>query len=249
LDELGFHHTLYRPGTLLDVGAHDGAFTLPFAALPGARVLAFEPLPTAFARLRATFGDPPPPHVELRPEALGDRDGAAELALPVLDGVPQEQWASTAKGYGGLHGPRVAERRFAVPLRRLDGFGLADLTAVKLDAEGAEYGVLRGARETLLRCRPVLSVEIEERHRPGSTWAVPAFLDALGYDTYWEHRDEWRPMAAFDRDAMHRASPDPAVFEASDPYVFVFYALPREHAEGMLARLRGAAGTGGAPRP
>ena len=49
MDELGFHSTLHRPGTLLDVGAHDGAFTLPFAALPASRVLAFEPLPAAFA--------------------------------------------------------------------------------------------------------------------------------------------------------------------------------------------------------
>ena len=130
-------------------------------------------------------------------------------------------------------------------MRRLDGFGLTDLTAAKLDAEGAEYEVLRGARETLLRCRPVLSVDIEERHRPGSTWAVPAFLDALGYDTFWEHWDAWRPMAAFDRDSMHRASPNPAVFEASDPYVFVFYALPRERAEEMLARLRAASGGAG----
>ncbi len=242
MDELGFHHTLHSPGTLLDVGAHDGAFALPFAALPDSRVLAFEPLPAAFARLRAAFGDPLPAHVELRREALGDRDGEAVLAVPLLDGVPQEQWASTAKTYGALGEARVAERRVAVPLRRLDGFGLTDLTAVKLDAEGAEYEVLRGARETLLRCRPVLSVEIEERHRPGSTWAVPAFLDALGYDTFWEHWDEWRPMAEFDRDAMHRASPNPAVFGASDPYVFVFYALPRERAEGMLARLRAAAG-------
>ncbi len=250
MDELGFHHTLHRPGVLLDVGAHDGAFALPFAALPGSRVLAFEPLPAAFARLRAAFSDPLPAHVELRQDALGDRDGEAVLALPVLDGVPQEQWASTAKRYGGPGDARVAERRIAVPVRRLDGLGLTDLTAVKLDAEGAEYEVLRGARDTLLRCRPVLSVENEERHRPGSTWAVPAFLDALGYDTVWEHWDEWRPMAEFDRAAMHRASPDPAVFEASDPYVFVFYALPREHADGMLARLRAAAaGKGGAVRP
>ena len=242
MDELGFHHALYRLGTLLDVGAHDGAFALPFAALPGSRVLAFEPLPAAFDRLRAAFGDPLPAHVELRREALGDRDGEAVLTLPVLDGVPQEQWASTAKTYGALGEARVAERRVTVAMRRLDGFGLTDLTAVKLDAEGAEYEVLRGARDTLLRCRPVLSVEIEERHRAGSTWAVPAFLDALGYDTFWEHWDAWHPMAAFDRDAMHRASPNPAVFGASDPYVFVFYALPRERAEEMLARLRAAAG-------
>jgi FkbM family methyltransferase len=239
MDEHGFHRTLHRPGTLLDVGAHDGAFTLPFAALPDSRVLAFEPLPTAFARLRAAAGGLP--NVVLRQEALGDADGTITLTLPVLDGVPQEQWASTAKGYAGLDA-RVTEQRHSVPLRRLDGLGVIDLTAVKLDAEGGEYEVLRGARDTLLRCRPILSIEIEERHRPGSTWAVPAFLDALGYDAFWEFWGDWQPMASFDRATMQRASPNPAVFEASDPYVFVFYFLPREAAPAMLATLRAAEG-------
>jgi FkbM family methyltransferase len=237
MDELGFHRVLHRPGTLLDVGAHDGAFTLPFAALPDSRVLAFEPLPSAFARLQAAAGALP--NVTLRQAALGDAEGEITLTLPVLDGVPQEQWASIAKGYAGLDS-RVTEQRHRVPLHRLDGFGLTDLTAVKLDAEGAEYEVLLGARETLLRCRPILSVEIEERHRPGATWAVPAYLDALGYEGFWEFWGEWQPMAAFDRARMQRASPNPAVFEASDPYLFTFYFLPREHAAGMLATLRAA---------
>ena len=237
MDELGFHRTLHRPGTLLDVGAHEGGFTLPLAALPGSRVLAFEPLPESFARLRAAAGGLA--HVTLRQEALGDATGEAVLRLPVVDGVPNAQWASLAKRYDG-HGAHVGERQVTVPLRRLDEFGLDDLTAVKLDAEGAEYEVLRGAVATLRRCRPVLSIEIEERHRPGSTWAVPAFLDALGYDAFWEHWGEWRPMAGFDRATMQRASPNPAVFEASDPYVFVFYFLPREAAPAMLAALRAA---------
>lgn len=241
MDEIGFHRCLHRPGTLLDVGAHDGAFTLPFAALPGSRVLAFEPLPAAFARLRAAAGALP--NVALRQEALGDAEGTITLTLPVLDGVPQEQWASTTKGYAGLDA-RVTEQRYDVPLRPLDGLGLDDLTAVKLDAEGGEYEVLRGARETLLRCRPILSIEIEERHRLGSTWAVPAFLDALGYDAFWELWGDWRPMADFDRATMQRASPNPAVFEASDPYVFVFFFLPREQAPALLARLRAAEATG-----
>ena len=46
--------------------------------------------------------------------------------------------------------------------------------------------------------------------------------------------------ADLDRATMQRASPDPSVFEASDPYVFVFYALPREESGGMLATLRRA---------
>jgi hypothetical protein len=74
----------------------------------------------------------------------------------------------------------------------------------------------------------------------GSTYAVPAFLDALGYDVFFELKGAWHPMADLDRATMQRASPDPSVFEASDPYVFVFYALPREESGGMLATLRHA---------
>ena len=244
MDETTFHSLLHRPGTLVDVGAHDGLITLPFARLPRSRVLAFEPLPPAFARLRVALADAfggTPPHVECRAAALGDHVGQVTLAMPVLDGVAQEQWASTAKDYAAHLSARVAVERFTVPLMRLDDLAIPDLTGMKIDAEGAEYEILRGARETLLRCRPVLTLEVEERHRAGSTWAVPAFLDALGYDVLFELRGEWLPIAALDRATMQRASPDPSVFEASDPYVFVFYALPREEAAGMLARLKAAA--------
>lgn len=237
MDEITFHTRLHRPGTLLDVGAHDGLITRPFAALPDSRVLAFEPLPSAFARLRAAFAPAPPPHVTLIEEALGEALGSITLAMPVLDGVAQEQWASTAKTYADVNADRVAVRSWQVPVRPLDSMGLTDLTHVKLDCEGAEYEVLRGARETLTRCRPYLTIEIEERHRLGSTWAVPAFLDALGYETYFELDGAWQHMAALDRATMQRASPDPSVFEASDPYVFVFYVFPREAAEAALQRL------------
>lgn len=240
MDELDFHIRLHRPGTLVDVGAHDGLLTLPFARLPGSRVHAFEPLPSAFARLterlRGAFGAMPP-HVVLHDAALGDRDGRIVLTMPLVDGAPQEQWASTAKDYRAHLSARVETARFDVAMLTLDGLALPDVTAIKLDAEGAEYEILRGARGTLLRCRPVLSVEIEERHRAGSTWAVPAYLDALGYDMFFELGGALRPVAEFDRATMQVASGDPSVFAASDPYVFVFYALPRELAADMLRRL------------
>lgn len=244
MDETTFHRLLHRPGTLVDVGAHDGLITIPLARLPESRVLAFEPLPSAFARLQAALHDAfgaAPPHVVCQAAALGDHAGDITLAMPVLDGVAQEQWASTAKDYGTHISARVGVERFTVPLLRLDDLAIPDLTGMKIDAEGAEYEILRGARDTLLRCRPVLTIEIEERHREGSTWSVPAFLDALGYDVLFELDGAWHPVSALDRATMQRASPDPSVFEASDPYIFVFYALPREDAARMLARLRTAA--------
>ncbi|MCA3425854.1 MAG: FkbM family methyltransferase, partial [Roseomonas sp.] len=122
MDEENFHRLLHRPGTLVDIGAHDGLLTIPLARLPRSRVLAFEPLPSAYARLqaalRAAFGGDPA-HVECHHLALGDHQGSITLAMPVLDGVAQEQWASTAKDYAAHVSARVSVERFTVPMRTL----------------------------------------------------------------------------------------------------------------------------------
>lgn len=237
MDELTFHTRLHPPGggTILDVGAHDGLLAVPLSRLPGARVVAFEPLPPAFARLRAAFGEPTPANVSLRAEAVGDAPGRVTLSAPVMEGGEvAEQWASVGKDYARLGVPSL---RWEVPVATLDGLALPDVTAIKLDVEGHEYAALRGARETLRRCRPALSIELEERHAEGSTWAVPAFLDALGYDCLFHHAGAWHPWSSLDRATMQRASPDPRDFRASDPYIFTCYALPRERAASMLAAL------------
>jgi len=240
MDEFDFHRALARPGTIVDIGAHDGALTRRLATIPGARVIAFEPLPAAFARLRQALAGAE--NVTLRAEALGACAGTVTLAVPVVGGVAQEQWASTAKDYAAIQvaDPRVTGvERHEVPMLALDDLGLQDVTALKLDAEGAEEEILRGGAATLGRCRPVLSVEIEERHRVGSTTAVPAYLAGLGYRGLWEFWGDWRPIEAFDPAAMQVGSPSPAAFEVSDPYVFTFYFVPAERmAElGALARL------------
>lgn len=241
MEERDVHRVLHRPGILLDIGAHDGLLTLPFARLPDSRVHAFEPLPAAMARLRAIleaeFGGVPP-HVTLHDEALGAGPGEAVLTLPVLDGVRQEQWASIAKTYA--EHASVTTESHRVRVVTLDSLGLRDVTAIKLDAEGAEQEVLEGARETLATSRPLLSVEIEERHRAGSTQKVPSLLAALGYDGWFWHGG-WHPLARFDAATMQVASADPAVFTASDPYIFSFYFFPAEEAAAWLARLRAAA--------
>jgi FkbM family methyltransferase len=233
MDEITFHTRTHRAGTILDIGAHDGLLTVPLARLPHARVVAFEPLPAAHARLAAACAGLA--NVKLRREALGAAPGKLVLSVPVLDGVAQEQWASLAKDYDAF--ASVAAERHEVAVITLDSLGLDDVTHVKLDAEGFEREVLEGARATLTRCRPVLSLEVEERHRAGSTHDVPALLAALGYETRFWLGGAMRPLAEFDAATMQEASPDPAVFAASDPYVFTFYAWPQERAGEVLAAL------------
>ena len=240
MDEFDFHAALYRPGTLVDVGAHSGALTRRLAKLPGAHVLAFEPLPSAFARLTAALAGQG--NVDLRQVALGATGGTITLEVPVVGGVAQEQWASVVKDYDAMRAadPRITDvQRFTVMRRRLDDFPTGMVTGIKVDAEGAEAEVLEGAADTLHRDRPVLSVEIEERHRPGSTRAVPAYLATLGYRGFYEFYGEWRAADGFDPATMQRGSVSPAAFDAVHPYVFTFYFVTNDRVADLsrLARL------------
>lgn len=237
MDELSVHRALYRPGRLLDIGAHDGLLTLPLADLPGAVVEAFEPLPVAHARLAAAIADRG--NIRLHGCALAERDGVAVLEMPSVGGVAQEQWSSLVKDYAAIQAwdPRV-ERidRFEVALRRLDGFAWRDVTAIKLDVEGAEAEVIEGGGETISACLPVMTVEIEERHRTGSTRHVPALLEGLGLaGFYW--LEGWHAAGGFDAAQLQVASPSPANFAASDPYVFIFHFVPPALVDRLL-RLR-----------
>jgi FkbM family methyltransferase len=251
MQEIDFHRALHRPGTIVDVGAHDGRMTLALARLPASQIVAFEPLPPAFIRLqqavRATSGGIIPAHVTLRREALAAFTGTVTIAAPRVDGALQEEWASIAKDYAALQAadPRIeAIESWSVDSLRLDDAALTDVTAIKIDVEGAELEVLEGARQTLRRDRPCLSIEIEERHRAGSTQAVPALLRALGYEGWFELFGDWLPIEQLDIPTMQRGSPSPAEFTVSHPYVFSFYFVTpeRRHELAPLARLPAGSG-------
>lgn len=246
MQEIEFHRALHRPGTIVDIGAHEGRLTLPLAELPRSAVVAFEPLPPAFARLQhllsAAWGGAVPPHVTLRPEAVADRSGRTTLSVPRINGTLQEEWASISKDYAALQAEdsRIeAIETWSVPLLRLDDVGLTDVTAIKIDVEGAELEVLHGARRALDAWRPCLSIEIEERHRPYSTRDVPEFLRRFGYEGWFEFFGDWRPIEQLDIATMQRASPSPAEFTVSHPYVFSFYFVPKERRQelALLARI------------
>ncbi len=237
MDELTFHRAFARPGLVLDIGAHDGLLTLPLAALPGSHVHAFEPLPAAFARLeRAVAGHDR--NITLHQIALGNAADDIALDVPHVRGVAQEQWASVAKDYAAIRrdDPRVdVIDRFTVRQRRIDDLRLGEITAIKLDVEGAEEEVIRGGQETIRRCQPVMTVEIEERHRVGSTRDVPMLLAGLGLCGFFELAGVWHAVETFAAEALQRASPSPANFTASDPYVFIFYFVPNSLRETLLA--------------
>lgn len=132
--------------TAVDVGANKGDYALMFARLvgPAGRVLAFEPDEANLGWVRRSVQANGYRNVQAFPYALADADGEA-LFNP-----------GRASGWGSLVATRSgvdAEHAVSVRTRRLDSvaaeLGIPSIDVLKVDVEGAELGVLRGARGLL----------------------------------------------------------------------------------------------------
>ena len=148
---------LIRPGMVCwDVGAHVGFYTLLFAELvgPQGRVFAFEPLPRNLDFLRRHIQMNGYRNVRIFPYALGDFDGEAEF-----DPGPNPSMGRIAAG-----GPLRVRCTKADTLLAAGEVQSRDV--IKLDVEGAEAEVLRGARRVMER-HPVilLATHGEKAHR------------------------------------------------------------------------------------
>jgi FkbM family methyltransferase len=152
-----------RPGdTVIDVGANVGAHTLPLARLvgPTGRVVAIEPTDWAFAKLQANVAENP----DLLPRVT-----AIQALLLAADGdAPPpsvcSSWPLTAPS--DVH-PQLGGRPMALQgaqAASLDTLlaraGVLRVDFVKIDVDGHEAQVLRGARETLHKHRPALLIEV-----------------------------------------------------------------------------------------
>lgn len=170
-----------RGGVAVDVGANVGNHALFFAA-HFAEVLAFEPHPRTHAllALNASLRS----NVRCFPFALSDRVGTAMLATP----PGNAGMASIEKADGAAESRGAVE----VPLRRLDD--LAELAGrrvalLKIDVEGHEAAVIRGAQAVLRRDRPAVVFEqLADDIEDGSSPALDA-LRGCGYSRFWTIRE------------------------------------------------------------
>jgi FkbM family methyltransferase len=171
----------------IDVGANWGIYA--WHMLHYARqCYLFEPNPGLAARLRRAFGS----RACVEAVGLSDCDGEATLRVPA-----QGHGLGTLRPAGTLHGDGV-ESSHVVQVRRLDDYELSDVSVMKIDVEGHEEHVLRGARTLILRERPALLVEMEERYNPGVIARVRALLEDQGYAGYFLKRGRLLPISAFD---------------------------------------------------
>jgi len=171
--------------TLVDVGANIGEITL-FAAkrLGGGRVVAFEPMPRVFAQLSYNVALNGFTNVELFNAGLYQENSS--LPLYVKEDRP---YGRTNEGVTSLFSSGQGVPVAKVPLRKLDEVvqesALERLDFLKIDVEGAELMVLRGAEESIRRFRPVIVAEVSASNLRGAGYApadLLGYLESLGYE-------------------------------------------------------------------
>ena len=131
-----------------DIGANIGRFsTAVLNAFPNAAIHAFEPHPRNFAFLKANL---PEDRVECHNLAVGDARG--ELTL--YDRADAEDGAHASlyeAAISEIHKQRTVE--YSVSMETLDQFceerGIKDIDLIKIDTEGGELSVLRGAKKLI----------------------------------------------------------------------------------------------------
>lgn len=169
-------------GTVLDVGAYDGAWADAVLAHADVRVVSFEPDPSGLRLLRRRFdGDD---RVTIRSYGLGGRDESATLSL-------EGPGSTLYGGSTGTFGQVEVEVRDAD--RALRELGADEVELLKLNIEGAEYDVLDRLHETgwLPRCHHVL-IQFHEWH-PHAHARRRAIRRALAatHDEVWSYPWVW----------------------------------------------------------
>ena len=196
---------------VVDVGANVGLFSY-FLSKMGKDVEAFEPLPECANAIDAYRS----PCIRVHNVALSSKPGTLKLYTPIINGVPHPGNSS----FTPAEGPHESRE---VSVQTLDQYNFENICLIKIDVEGHELDVLKGATQTLLRERPVLLIEIEQRHLKIPMAEVFAFVVEQKYNGFFLFSGRLSPLSNFVYE-IHQAPED----VNSHAYINNFIFLPEE---------------------
>ena len=163
-------------GVFIDVGANIGYYSLAASSWVGKQghVYSFEPLPKTNGYLKKNILLNGKENISIYPYACSSSNGKAKMVVGKESG-----WSRL--GYKN-------EGDTVVKLITLDSFiqknNITSVDVIKIDTEGADFEVIKGATETIRKFKPVILLEVEHIHNYGSSIEeAQEFFRAQGYDT------------------------------------------------------------------
>lgn len=185
-------------GTVIDIGASNGIYSLPLAVLVGraGSVVAVEPRRSAARRLAWLSRRLNLAHLHVRRAAL------AAIAGPMTVVVPRRRFAVPGRSFiqpaaagtatleldDGLRSSEP-EQCWATTLDQVAVRSGRVVDFLKCDVEGAEQLVMAGGHEVLSTHRPVILCEVEDRHSQRFGSSRDEFLDQMEHHGYVDLSD------------------------------------------------------------
>jgi FkbM family methyltransferase len=149
-----FVHLISKNSVVIDVGANRGTYSFPILRKlrkPGILYL-FEPIPQLFDYLVKGLGKKDT--VEIYSFACGDKQSVQGIKMPINNGEPGLGSASFVNSFKHFE-------TILVNVIAIDSLKIKKVNFIKIDVEGFETIVLRGAIKTIERNRPIILVEID----------------------------------------------------------------------------------------
>ncbi|CAN5886540.1 hypothetical protein BH11PSE1_BH11PSE1_11330 [soil metagenome] len=166
---------LLSPGDqVVDVGANIGNHSIFFAGEAGCQVIPFECNPNLVPRLRSSVAM----------SSLESMIDFSHLGSAVSDRVGTAHFNFIRDDFSNLSDVETANTR-EVPALSLDSLGLSHCRLVKIDVDGGELAVLRGARNLLATVRPIIAIEV-------MNYNMAAVLDLFASHQYVIAREDFR---------------------------------------------------------
>ncbi|MCD9854578.1 FkbM family methyltransferase [Epilithonimonas sp. JDS] len=207
---LWIKNILSKDAVFMDVGANVGAylFTLEDHLKPG-NIYAFEPNPQLFKRLGRLF-----PKVNLSSVALSDISTIAEFKIPVINGEKIHTRGTLQTSIKEKNEEKTILQKVEVkPLDDLvfdaqtDNLNFQQLDFIKIDVEGNEMQTLRGAKKTIERFKPILMVEMEQRHHEDNLWTLISEIAEWGYSVNYLDRESLK-LKTLTEEFLNLQNPD-----------------------------------------
>lgn len=148
----------------LDIGANIGCISQALVS-NGFVVHAFEPQPQVFALL--CENTPSATHYNV---AVGETPGTA--TMPVVHYSDKNNFGGIGLFDKSIYG------NYTVPVVTIDSYNFSNVGFIKIDVEGFELSVLKGATETITRCKPIMYIEDD---RAAKSSALRSYIVSLGY--------------------------------------------------------------------
>ena len=181
-----------KGGTAIDIGANIGFYSYVVSRICD-KVEAFEPIPYCCSILQAYNA----PNINVHGVALSSKSGTAVLNIPIVNNMEIYGRASVSNDF-------PSQKTIQVSLKKLDDYNFTNVNFIKIDVEGHELDVIRGAKDTITKYQPVILVEIEQRHLSFPMNLVFEEILAYGYKGFFLYQSKFHPISEFSSE-FHQA--------------------------------------------